>query len=283
MESSSFEPSSAPPPPGHQQQPEPSQPAAPGPTAPGHQQPPPASPQQPQPPPAPVPPQQPGVSGPRAASEQVERLLATAERVAADVRANAEAHAQRELEDARRHIDQMTRERVAMLSELAETMIQHATVVATQCESLLHKLEATMRRLGGTVGPAPAPAAPHHASPTQAQPAIGAAWPPPGAPAPAAVPPPPQAAPAASTPYPGAHAPPAPPAQTPAGYPPPPPPPTPAAAPQAPVPGATEEAYLRATRLALDGYDRTAIAHALRAEFGIRDPEPMLDRVFGGG
>jgi hypothetical protein len=44
-----------------------------------------------------------------------------------------------------------------------------------------------------------------------------------------------------------------------------------------------EEAYLRATRLALDGYDRATIAERLRAEFGIANPEPVLDRVFGVG
>ena len=232
MESSSFEPPGTPPPP------QPQQPS--------------------QPPQA----QYPGVAGAQAASEQIDRLLTTAERVAAEVRANAQTHAQRELEEARRHIDAMTRERVAMLSELTEAMIEHATVVATQCESLLRRLEATMRHLGGT----PAPAAP---------------------------PPPAQVAPAASTPYPGAHAAPAPAAQadyvpeparpqyaSPSPSPPPAqPPPQPAAPPpqptspaapaQAPVHPAPEDAYFRATRLALEGHDRAAIGERLRAEFGI--------------
>jgi hypothetical protein len=42
-----------------------------------------------------------------------------------------------------------------------------------------------------------------------------------------------------------------------------------------------DDAYLRATRLALEGHDRAAIGEQLRAEFGIADPEPVLDRVLG--
>jgi len=42
-----------------------------------------------------------------------------------------------------------------------------------------------------------------------------------------------------------------------------------------------DEAYLRATRLALDGRTREEIAAELQGEFRIQDPSPILDRVLG--
>jgi hypothetical protein len=45
--------------------------------------------------------------------------------------------------------------------------------------------------------------------------------------------------------------------------------------------GAGDDAYVRATRLALDGRSRSEIAAQISAEFGIADPEPILDRVLG--
>lgn len=230
------------------------------------------------PPPGSVPPQQPSVPRADAAAAQIDRLLTSAERVAAEVRANAEAHARRELEEARGYIDEMTRERVATLSDLTEAMVEHATVVAAQCESLLRKLEETMRRLGGTAAPA-APPAPARQPSAPMQPAVAGQW----SPRDPSPPPPVQATPAVSTPYPGAQAAPHqqyPPQQLYAQqqqY----PAPSQAPASQGQNQPATEDAYLRATRLALDGYDRAAIAQHLRIDFGIADPEPLLDSVLG--
>jgi hypothetical protein len=45
--------------------------------------------------------------------------------------------------------------------------------------------------------------------------------------------------------------------------------------------GVASDVYLRATRLALDGCGRGEIAARLRIEFGIADPEPVLNRVLG--
>lgn len=42
-----------------------------------------------------------------------------------------------------------------------------------------------------------------------------------------------------------------------------------------------EAATLRATRLAIAGTDREDIARALRNEFGVEDPEPIVSRVLG--
>jgi hypothetical protein len=62
----------------------------------------------------------------------------------------------------------------------------------------------------------------------------------------------------------------------------PPAPEAPAPPPRPPAPGGIpDDAYLRATRLALDGRDRNEIGAQLSAEFGIADPEPVLNRVLG--
>ena len=279
------------------------------------------------------------------ASAQIERVIDTAERAAADIRAGAEAHAQRELEEARRQIDAMTRDRVAMVSQLTEALIEHATLVATQCEGLIRTLEATMQRLAAPApqptpppevetaqppaveqapqpAPAPATATAYPAQPSaepQPQPAPQA--PPAFAPPPAQAPPPqptqpaqpprqpwpgqgdpqPVPPPQAGPPAPEAPSAPVPPLGAPidqrvpapsAPEPPPTPqapgpttapqPATPPPAPQPPTPGGVpDDAYLRATRLALDGRDRSEIAAQLSAEFGIADPEPVLNRVLG--
>ena len=243
-----------------------------------------------QPPPSPA---------PGSSSEQIERVT-TAERAAADIRAGAEAHAQRELEEARRQIDAMTRDRVAMVSQLTEALIEHATLVATQCEGLIRTLEATMQRLGAPAPHEPAPQPAVEAAPPEppaAPAATATAYPAQGAPQPppAFEPPPSQHAPSLEPssrwPGQGAAGPVPPPPQV-EPTPPPPaepvqPPPAPEPAPGAHPPaapmvgGVSDDAYLRATRLALDGRDRNEIAAQLTAEFGIADPEPVLNRVLG--
>lgn len=46
---------------------------------------------------------------------------------------------------------------------------------------------------------------------------------------------------------------------------------------------AKDEAMLVATRMAVAGMDRKQIASALRKELGVRDADPILDRVLGAG
>jgi hypothetical protein len=231
----------------------------------------------------------------------------------------------------------MTRDRVAMVSQLTEALIEHATLVATQCEGLIRALEATMQRLSAPPPQAQAPQPPasralrwHAASapaPTPA-PAQRAAPPPgvtayPGRPAAAEYPSPPERASQSAAQVPPTFEPPPAPAQTqqaqhaqhggwpgqgvpgpvpsphseatvPASQPAPyVPEPQPAAAPPAPPPagaaaagvpasgGVPDDAYLRATRLALDGRSREEIAAQISAEYGLPDPEPILNRVLG--
>ena len=42
-----------------------------------------------------------------------------------------------------------------------------------------------------------------------------------------------------------------------------------------------QDALLEATRLAVAGADRAAIAEMLRTEHGIEDPDPIVDKVLG--
>lgn len=298
---------------------------------------------------------------PASAAERIELVLDTAERAAAEIRADAEAQARLQLDEARRQAEAMTRERVTMISELTEALIEHATLVATQCDSLIRALESTMQRLGadsqaprhappiepptptaarqpepapeGVPAPQPAPEAPLERDPRTGRPSVPAAtpaatWPPPQpAPAPPAARPEPPSPAAQAEPPPAAWPPPEPrrgyddqgfdererppapqpphsPDPAPAPGPPPmpepppvePPAPTPLAdvpaeppawnppspAYEDPVVAIPAEAYLRATRLALDGRGREEIADELRGEFGINDPGPILDRVLGG-
>ena len=46
-------------------------------------------------------------------------------------------------------------------------------------------------------------------------------------------------------------------------------------------PAIPQDALLEATRLAVAGTDRSTIAAILRADFGIEDPDPVVDRVLG--
>jgi len=247
-------------------------------------------------------------------ANRIDQVIETAEQAATEIKAAAEAQAQRELDAVRSEADTMTRERVAMVSELTEALLEHATLIATQCENLVLALEGTMRRLGpaaqdalleapgpasGQIGEAPAaPIVPRTRT-----------WPPPDpfpsarsggedvpgnevpadaqtddeleptadlADTPRAESPPPDvldASPAAaqrsaddtasglgSSDEPGGWS-------------------TPAA--DSPGGAIPDEAYLAATRLALSGRDRSDIADELSREFGIEDPEPVLDRVLG--
>ena len=308
MDSSSFQPSGTPPPPGAPPPPgvpptatPPPQPAA---SPPPESAFPPGAAPHPGPPPspggAPVAPYPPQAAAPSPAGtlEQIEHVLGTAERAATQIRAEAESHAQREFMEAQRRIEAMTRERVAMVSELTDALIEHATLVARQCEGLIRRLEATTQHLGT---PAPQPAAEPPGefarAPAQAARSLGA-WPEQSAaPQTGSVPPQQQAAPqAAPTPPPQQQAapqafptPPEQPAPSPPGWGPQAPAahtpatsaPSPGPAAEPAVGGAPEEAYVMATRLALEGRDRAEIGQQLYAQFGVEDPEPVLNRVLG--
>jgi len=305
MDSSSFQPSGTPPPPGapppHGVPPPVTQPPQPGASPPPESAFPPGASPHPGPPPssggapaAPYPPQA-AAPSPAGTWEQIEHVLGTAERAATQIRAEAESHAQREFMEAQRRIEAMTRERVAMVSELTDALIEHATLVARQCEGLIRRLEATTQRLG-TPPPQPAPEPPREFAPAPAQAARSlGAWPEQSAaPQTGSVPPEQQAAPqAAPTPPPQQATPQA--FPTPPEQPTPPPPGWGAQAPAAHTPatsapspgvepavgGAPDEAYVMATRLALEGRERAEIGQQLCAHFGIEDPEPVLNRVLG--
>jgi len=260
-------------------------------------------------------PPDPSAPGPGPTAQRIDQVIETAEQAATEIRSAAEAQAQRELDAVRTQADTMTRERVAMVSELTEALLEHATLIASQCENLVLALESTMRRLGPASQDAPLEA--------QGAGAIGAgspppppaprttAWPPAEPPPPAAPPPQPETSQAAddgeseaepqrsadarestaADPEDRAEQTPEPaerdlepheggsqaddePGDGPSAWS---PPPVPASA----GGGASDEAYLSATRLALGGSSRSEIAEELEREFGIDDPDPILDRVLG--
>ncbi|HET6831310.1 MAG TPA: hypothetical protein VFH44_08185 [Solirubrobacterales bacterium] len=276
-------------------------------------------------------------------TDQLQTVIAAAERAAEAIRRDAEEQARRHLAEAQRRADRMTAERVGLISELTDDLIRHATNVRDHSEQMVRALEDAIDSVTGKLeqpglndqldigaampsmpampaapsqspGPTNAaaqPAAPPQqdnppAPPTPASPPapsgaytdiVGAPPPPPPAAAPAPVPPlparheiaigPPQPTPEAAAAAAAAGAsfgaagrvagPARPAVTTDAG-------PTSGAAPANPNgPEHVAQALDHARRLADAGTDRETIASVLRQLWGVSDPDPIVDRVLGGG
>lgn len=203
-------------------------------------------------------------------TEQLQTVIDAAERAAEAIRYDAEEQARRHLAEAQRKADRMTAERVGLISELTDDLVRHAANVRDHSEQMVRALEDAITSVTDKLE----------------QPAMTDPFPssePPGPSLPFGEP--------IDSPPPGAGAivdsggytdlvgdlpspPPAPPAAAPA-------PAVPAPAP-APAPEVSQEALLHATRLAIAGEDRRAIGDALRDQYGVANPEPIVDRVLGG-
>ena len=152
-------------------------------------------------------------------SSRVESILKAAEEAAAGIRAEAEERASHYLEDARRRADDVAAERIRLVSELTDTLVDRVRTVAQQSDELMAALDDAGRRVASSA----APSEPREEPPTQRFEPAPAQSPAPGLPPyvvlpslyyPAAPPPAPQppmpAAPAPPAPAPPAPAPPAP-------------------------------------------------------------------------
>jgi vacuolar-type H+-ATPase subunit H len=251
-------------------------------------------------------------------TEQLQTVIDAAERAAEAIRYDAEDQARQHLAEAQRKADRLTAERVGLISDLTDDLIRHASTVRDHSEQMIRALEDAISSVTGKLEqPAltdplpsfaaepstsgdtfasslpplsqpepPAPSYETYASPAPAEPPPAAyeppapAYDPPSEPMPP-IPPPSQAeAPLAPPTEPPATTPGFGPPPTPADEMPPPagPPATPSPAPGAPL---SEDALLHATRLAVAGEDRETIAAALRDEYGVTDPEPVVARVLG--
>lgn len=197
-------------------------------------------------------------------TEQLQTVIDAAERAAEAIRYDAEEQARRHLAEAQRKADRMTAERVGLISELTDDLVRHAANVRDHSEQMVRALEDAINSVTDKLE----------------QPAMTDPFPssePPGPSLPFGEPidaPPPGAGAIVDSgsytdlvggiPEPERHEAPAPP---------------PAAV---PAPEVSQEALLHATRLAIAGEDRAAIGDALRQQYGVANPEPIVDRVLGG-
>jgi hypothetical protein len=237
-------------------------------------------------------------------------VLDAAERAANGIREDAQAWAQRYLEESRRRADGAAEARIREISELTDNLVNRARAVAQQSDELIAALDDAGRRVFGAARPGetaqdqqPPPAF----DATGAQQGVTQPPPPPATPPPEYSPPPAAPAAPAAPPPPAASEPVQP--GPPAGPPPravPPPEPTPASAPpeqppvdpppafappvsppsqQAPPPAAgpsqpiSEGARLLATQMAVAGSTRDEIAWRLQEEFGIQDSSAILAEI----
>ena len=89
------------------------------------------------------------------AIDRIQQIIETAERVAGQIRAGATEDAKRHVEDARRGADRLTMERVTLISQLTDSLIERADEVKRRSEELIGALEAAV----GEVAPRSEPAA----------------------------------------------------------------------------------------------------------------------------
>jgi vacuolar-type H+-ATPase subunit H len=188
-------------------------------------------------------------------TEQLQTVIDAAERAADAIRHDAEDQARQHLVEAQRKADQLTAERVSLISDLTDDLIRHAETVKQHSEQMVRALEDAISSVTtkldqpGFRDPIAAPSAgaddwTGYGAPSAPAPPAEPAYEPP--------PPPPPAPPASEQPYqPPAYEPPAyepppyqaapPPAQAPQSPQAPPPAPTGQPAPMAPPPPPSEE------------------------------------------
>jgi cell division septum initiation protein DivIVA len=189
-------------------------------------------------------------------ARRIEEIVDVAERVAEDIRADADREAERYLEESRRYADRLVDEHAQMAAELDQMLIARAVGLRDELTAMAAELDHTIDSIRDAAD--------------GRQSAIGAATPTSeSAPAPAAG----DGEPDSKTPpvepglrpvtYPGSR-------HGPGG---------PSARRATEV--ATEEVLLRATQLAVAGKDRAEIEAMLRDEFDIADPGTVVDSILG--
>jgi hypothetical protein len=180
------------------------------------------------------------------ATARIEEVIDAAERAAESIRAEAEAEASRYLEDRRHEADRVVEERTRELDELSRVLSERARFAAEQVETLAAAVQRGVDAIRGPQAPAPpAKTPPLRLASEQPEP--------PGAPEP------PRA-------------------------------PGPSEGDEPPAPGnegrftrgtPSEEPLLRATQMAVAGSARDEIEQALRREFGLEEPRPIVDQILG--
>jgi len=228
-------------------------------------------------------------------------VVEAAERAASEILADATRDAERRIADARGRAEAVGRERVEMMSALSDSLLEQATTVKRQADILIEALDRVIATLEHELERPARPAQEPAAAPRRPAPRRLVGRPPPAARPPAPPPrqpvPPPAPAPSAApqgdpsrrgrpldairdrvargeTKPPDSPAPARPPKRA----------QDPQRPPRKPVSeGTAEGARILATQMAVAGSTRAEILVRLRKEFGIQDPEPIVDGVIGGG
>lgn len=95
------------------------------------------------------------------ATERIEAVIEAAEKAAAGIIADAEAEAQRYLEESRARADQVAADRALAMTEVTDDLLEQAREVKRQSDDLIIALDRTRRQFdGGEPTPHPAVAAP---------------------------------------------------------------------------------------------------------------------------
>jgi hypothetical protein len=95
------------------------------------------------------------------ATERIEAVIEAAEKAAAGIIADAEAEAQRYLEESRARADQVAADRALAMTEVTDDLLEQAREVKRQSDDLIIALDRTRRQFdGGDPTPHPAAAAP---------------------------------------------------------------------------------------------------------------------------
>jgi vacuolar-type H+-ATPase subunit H len=95
------------------------------------------------------------------AVERIQRIVESAERAAGQIRASADEDAERRLEEARQSADRLTMDRVGVISQLTDSLIERAEEVRRLSDGLIVALDAAIADVeAASEGAAGAPAEP---------------------------------------------------------------------------------------------------------------------------
>lgn len=217
-------------------------------------------------------------------TEHMQAVIDAAERAATAIRSDAEKEAHRRLAEARREADRLTAARMELITELTEDFARLAEGLRDQSEQMARAVEDVVGDLTAKLS-RPTTASFVAGNGSQ-RPPTGRATPPPassaGGYAYSARPLSPPGSPSGQMAFePRPSSPPTPPwtEREPARL-------TRATAPDGPSPvvaqtSVSQQAIIHASRLADAGENRETITYALRDLWGIRDPDPIVDRVLG--
>ena len=81
-------------------------------------------------------------------NDRLQNVMTAVQRAADAIRADAEEQAQRQLFEAQQKADMMTSERVRMISDLTDDLIEHASIVRDHSELMVTALERAVAGVG---------------------------------------------------------------------------------------------------------------------------------------